>query len=222
MEEAVKQRIKEVLNIKGVNVNAFSNLNNKVQTTVNRQINGSSKITFDTINAFLHTYPDVSSEWLLRGHGDMFMHTEQQKDVYPARLSGAKGIPLVTAHAVAGLGNMDFAIREEDVKAYYVIPKFKYCNVDFMIEISGISMFPSYNSGDIVACTIIRNINVLQWNRCYIIATREQGLLCKRLRKSEKENCVFVVSDNKEYEPFDLPMDEITGIAMICGLIRLE
>ena len=49
-----------------------------------------------------------------------------------------KPIPLVTATAAAGFGNGHFSIAEEDVKEYYVIPKFRFCKVDFMIEVSEI------------------------------------------------------------------------------------
>lgn len=140
----------------------------------------------------------------------------------PANGNAGRLIPLVSQSAAAGFGNADFAISEADVKDYYVIPKFKYCKVDFMIEISGSSMYPKYNSGDVVACTIIRDGSFIQWNKCHIIATRDQGILCKRLRPSDKDGCIMAVSDNKDYPPFDIPKSEITGIALVCGVIRLE
>ena len=40
-----------------------------------------------------------------------------------------KPIPLVTETAAAGFGNCDFAIAEQDVKDYYVIPKFHDRNI---------------------------------------------------------------------------------------------
>ena len=58
-----------------------------------------------------------------------------------AARNGLHPIPLVTRKAAAGFGNGDFSIEEADVKEYYVIPKFKYCHVDFMIEVSGLSMY---------------------------------------------------------------------------------
>ena len=98
-----------------------------------------------------------------------------------------KPIPLVTETAAAGFGNCDFAIAEQDVKDYYVIPKFRYSRVDFMIEVSGLSMHPHFNPGDIIACTILTDRKFLQWNKCHVIATREQGILVKRLAKQAEE-----------------------------------
>lgn len=133
-----------------------------------------------------------------------------------------EGIPLVNITAIAGFGNANFAITQADVKEYYIVPKFKNCKIDFMIEISGSSMYPKYNSGDVVACTILHERNFIQWNKCHVIATREQGILCKRLCESNKDGCIKAISDNTNYPPFDIPETEITGIALVVGVIRLE
>jgi len=130
------------------------------------------------------------------------------------------GAPLISHEAAAGFGTAIFAIKDEDIMGRYVVPDFT--NIDFMIRVKGSSMYPKYSSGDIVACRIIRESRFIQWNKPYIIATKEQGLLCKRLRQSEKKNHILAISDNKDYPPFDIPSNEITGIALIVGTIRLE
>lgn len=139
-----------------------------------------------------------------------------------AARSGLNPIPLVTQRAAAGFGNADFSIAEDDVKEYYVIPKFKYCHVDFMIEVSGLSMYPHFNSGDVIACSILRNTGFIQWNKCHVIATREQGILVKRLMPGEDKKHLRAISDNKEYPPFEIPVDEITGIAIVVGSVGIE
>lgn len=139
-----------------------------------------------------------------------------------AARNGLHPIPLVTQKAAAGFGNGDFSIEEADVKEYYVIPKFKYCHVDFMIEISGLSMCPHFNPGDVIACSVLRSTQFLQWNKCHVIATREQGILVKRIMPGEDKKHLRAISDNKEYPPFDIPVDEITGIAVVVGSVGLE
>ena len=139
-----------------------------------------------------------------------------------AARNGLHPIPLVTQQAAAGFGNGDFSIEEADVKEYYVIPKFKYCHVDFMIEVSGLSMYQHFNSGDVIACSILRNTQFIQWNKCHVIATREQGILVKRIMPGEDKKHLRAISDNKEYPPFDIPVDEITGIAVVVGSVGLE
>lgn len=177
---------------------------------------------------------DVSGEWLLSGKGEMLKTNKRKVDEKNAiaqladkialqeKDKKAKSIPLVNVQAVAGFGNGQFAIMEDDVKAYYVIPKFRYLNVDFMIEVSGDSMQPHYMPGDIVACSILRNSGFLQWNRCHVIATMEQGILIKRLMPGNDEQCLKIVSDNPTYPPVLVPKDEITGIAIVVGRVSIE
>lgn len=134
--------------------------------------------------------------------------------------SSLNTIPLITFEAAAGFGTDKFSIAEEDIQARYVVPDFN--KIDFMIRVKGNSMVPKFCSGDIVACRILKEIKFIQWNKPYIIATIEQGLLCKRIMPSEKKDCIKAVSDNNEYIPFDIPRQEITGYAIIIGTIRLE
>jgi phage repressor protein C with HTH and peptisase S24 domain len=130
------------------------------------------------------------------------------------------GIPLIGLDVAAGFGTAEFSISDQDIQALYVVPDFS--NIDFMIRIKGNSMYPKYSSGDIIACRKIHDSKFIQWNKCYVIATIEQGLLVKRIRQGENLDHLLAVSDNKEYEPFEIPKDEITGIALVVGVIRLE
>lgn len=171
---------------------------------------------------------NISANWLLTGQGNMLVESTTMKEeceampFIPNESKECKPIPLVTERVAAGFGNEYFSIQKNDVKDYYVIPKFRFCNVDFMIEVSGLSMYPHFKSGDVIACTIIKDASFIQWNRCHVIATREQGILVKRIMPSEEKECFKIVSDNKEYPPFDLPKEEITGIALVVGSVSLE
>lgn len=135
---------------------------------------------------------------------------------------GQARIPLVTLSAVAGFGNNEFAIDKSDVKDYYVVPKFKDRRIDFMIEVSGSSMYPKYSSGDVVACTILRESQFIQWNKVHVIGTVEQGILIKRIKKGPDDDHLLLISDNKDYDPFIINRSEVTGIALVAGVIRLE
>lgn len=143
-------------------------------------------------------------------------------NILKGRGEAYKPIPFVGEAAVAGFGSADFAIKERDVKDYYVIPKFKDSNIDFMIEIHGESMYPTFKSGDVVACTIIRESTFIQWNRVHLIATAEQGILIKRLKKGVTGTTIMLVSDNPDYDPFDIELTDIKGLAIVQGLVRLE
>lgn len=133
-----------------------------------------------------------------------------------------EAIPLVSVQAVGGFAGRDFSIQEHDIEGYYIIPKFRHLDVDFLIEVTGDSMMPRFFPGDIIACSIINNPRFIQWNKPYLIATREDGMIVKRLRRSEEPDCLLAVSDNEDYEPFDIPKSEIDGLARVVGVIHTE
>lgn len=176
---------------------------------------------------------DISIDWLVTGNGPMLR--DQSEKVIPATSgSGEKqpiavktevdnpdAYPLIDLSAAAGFGTANFAIEKRDVKDYYVIPKFRDLKIDFMIEVSGSSMYPRINSGDIIACCIIKESKFIQWNKAHVISTTEQGLLVKRILEHD-DNSILAVSDNPEYPPFKIPINEITGIALVVGIVRIE
>jgi hypothetical protein len=211
-----KDRILQFIEYKGISKNKFYN-----ETGISNGIlDKKSGLSMDTIEKFYSTYPEINPEWLLTGKGEMLKsgntNTETSKE------ESVKGIPLVNATAIGGYGNNVFSFEERDVKDYYVIPKFKHKQVDFMIEVEGSSMYPKYNSGDVVACRIIKERNFIQWNKTHVIATREQGIIIKRIKPSDAPNSLLMVSDNESYDPFNVPEEEIEGLAIVVGVIRLE
>lgn len=215
----IKRNILQYIDIKGITKYKFYQ-----ETGITRgvldQNNGMSE---ENTTRILAQYKEINPEWLLTGNGEMLRSDQSpEKANQVVAVKTTRGIPLVTLSAVAGFGSGNFTVSEQDVKDYYVIPKFKYNRVDFMIEVSGSSMYPKYNSGDIVACTIIKEESFIQWNKCHVIATREQGILVKRIKKGDAEDKILAISDNKDYDPFLIPRSEITGIALVIGVIRLE
>jgi phage repressor protein C with HTH and peptisase S24 domain len=184
----------------------------------------------------------VSADWLISGEGDMLKQpnipiatTKREKLIsthsgnetcFEALTETTKkdkgAIPLVSERAVGGFANAHFSIKERDVVAYYIIPKFRYLAVDFMIEVTGDSMIPKFYPGDIIACSIINHSRYIEWNKCHLIATIDRGMLVKRIMPGTDKDCLTAVSDNKEYPPFDIPKDEITGMARIVGVIHIE
>lgn len=226
----IKERVYEFCSEKGIKIRDFERACGLSNGYISSMRTGFGR---EKLNNVLLAYPELNREWLLYGEGDMTRNSlvASLRDAEAERLKrdtagnttpGCTRLPLVTQMAIAGFGNADFAIKEGDVKDYYIVPKFRYHQVDFMIEISGSSMYPKYNSGDVVACTILRDGAFIQWNKCHIVATREQGILCKRLMPGSTDDTLKMVSDNENYPPFEVPKEDITGIALVVGVIRLE
>ena len=66
-------RIKEIITYSGLSDRAFALRCGLAQNTPNRQLNGVRELSLSTVNAILNTFTDISSEWLLRGKGQMLL-----------------------------------------------------------------------------------------------------------------------------------------------------
>lgn len=229
---SVSNRFEALIKALGYNKNSFAKALNTNNVTIGRIINENRKPSYETLELVLQHFGNINANWLLTGEGEMFLvktdhdqvHEAAQDDVPAEKYPSIKGLgyPLVEFRAVAGFGSGDFSISERDVKEWYVIPKFKHKKIDFMIEVEGSSMYPKYNSGDVVACKIIQGDSFIQWNKTHVIATKDQGIIIKRIKPGSTDQTLTMVSDNQQYDPFEVGLDNITGIALVIGVIRLE
>ena len=193
----------------------------------------------DMLVKILSLYPDLSADWLLRDKGDMliaafqptkengenfsnqsnFSSQDDEKPLARPAQTPQEGIPLIPFSAMAGVLTGEQTALEYECERY-VVPAFK--GADFLMQIKGTSMQPTYISGDIVACQKVAMTSIFfQWNKPYVIDTK-QGPLVKRIKPGSDKQHIILVSDNTDYDPFELPLEEINAVALVVGLIRLE
>lgn len=134
-------------------------------------------------------------------------------------LPSQQGIPLIPFDAAAGYMSGDGVQVMEYECEHYIVPTFK--GAEFLIRITGMSMYPKYASGDIVACARLPLDTFFQWNKVYVVDS-QQGILIKRIKQGRDDAHISLVSENKEFEPFELHRNELNSIALVIGLIRLE
>lgn len=164
---------------------------------------------------------DIDLNWLLTGEGSMFRKESEKENIPVAHPSDSpmEGIPLIPISAMAGAFTGEQTVLEYECERF-VVPTFK--GAEFLISVKGSSMYPKYNSGDIVACKRLPMDDIFfQWNKVYVLDT-DQGPLIKRVKPGSDKEHVLIVSDNEHYEPFELPFERIYHVALVIGVIRLE
>lgn len=169
---------------------------------LNNILNGSRGISDNFIDKFISAF-SLSQIDLFHNEGSL---TER------------KIIPLIPLEAFAGYPTEQFS--DMPIEEYYQINEFS--NADFLIRVKGDSMTPKYNGGDLVACKKIQEITFFQWHRIYVVYTKSQGIVIKRVEPAPTEDCIELVSDNPAYKPFLLKKEEIDDIAIVLGAVTLE
>ena len=74
-------RIKTLISHLGLSTRAFALKCELRQNTLSNQLNGMRDLSLPTVLAILSAYPEVSSEWLLRGEGDMIKQEVSTKEL---------------------------------------------------------------------------------------------------------------------------------------------
>lgn len=223
----ILSRIQEIASNEGITIGALERIIGASKGVLSRAINNGTDIQSKWLQVVVETYPQYSADWLLSGKGNMLKSPSSpntpidERSTEPAHHvpeGNREGIPLLPISAMAGAFTDDISVMEYECERY-VIPAFK--GADFLMQVSGDSMQPTYYSGDLVACQRIPlNDLFFQWNKTYVLDTL-QGPLIKRIRRGSDEQHVLIVSDNPAYEPFELSKDQFHGVALVRGLVRI-
>ncbi len=72
-KESILNRINEFREYTAISKSTLAASIGVEQTTLNNQLIGKRGLSLDTIIALLSSFSELSSEWLLRGRGDMFL-----------------------------------------------------------------------------------------------------------------------------------------------------
>lgn len=94
---------------------------------------------------------------------------------------------------------------------------------DGALHVTGDSMFPVIQPGDIIAYRVIHDLMSVTYGEIYILQMEHDGdiqVVLKIVKRSEKDGYVKLVSYNKEHDPMDVPMQWITHIARVVFSIR--
>ena len=73
MERAINKRIKEIIRYLNISDTEFSKRISMPQSTISNIFNRDSDIKYSILESILTQFEFISSEWLLRGEGSMFI-----------------------------------------------------------------------------------------------------------------------------------------------------
>lgn len=95
------------------------------------------------------------------------------------------------------------------------LPKINFPNIPHGtyrgFEIHGDSMLPM-ESGSIVICSYIENLKDVKKDRTYVVISKSEGVVYKRLIPDFEQNRLILKSDNDAYLPYHLAFEEVDEI----------
>jgi len=132
---------------------------------------------------------------------------------------GEENIELINQKASAGYLNSysDFEFIQNLPK--FQLPFLNFSGTHRAFEIKGDSMLP-LTSGSIVIGKYIEDIEFVKDGKTYILLTKEDGIVYKRVELLD--NSIKLISDNKEYEPYQIANLDILEIWEAIAFFSLD
>ena len=181
----------------------------------------------DKIQRIASHYPDLNTEWLLTGEGEMLKTSQEQSDGTQITLSG-KLIPFYDADAAAG---NEYGMSMEPARQVGMIEIGSVLrDSESAIRVYGNSMVPNYPAGCVIGLKLHTD-SFIEPGRVYVVETRDNRYL-KRLYYNKDHSCFHCLSDNQMkyedgprkgelyYQDFEIPIKEVVRLHRVVGVIK--
>ena len=173
---------------------------------------------------------DVSIDDLL--HIDLSLGTgsyKQKEDglrILPVsidRESGKELIPLIPERAAAGYtkGYGDAEYIESLPHFSLPLPELDQNRSYRTFQIEGDSMLPIV-SGSYIISEYLQDWRRIKSGECYILVTREDGIVFKRVEPDLNARKLTLISDNPEYTPYDIELSQVLEVWQARGVISFD
>ena len=168
---------------------------------------GDSDLGKKTIDKILSFYQDLNRVWLLTGEGEML------KESTDVAVPHNRIRYWVDVDATAG----GVTLFDDLVTNKYIdldIPEFRDCTD--AVNLYGDSMLPLYKSGQIIILKEWME-SFIDYGNVYLVITKKGNRMVKYLRKGSDAQHVLCVSENKDFDPFEIEKEDILRLYLVKG-----
>ena len=176
-----------------------------------------NKITESTIGNYKNgkTKPTLANaEILIR-----YFEGEKTPPIDTPSISFTKGVPYYNIDFICGF---DLVLNDQTTKPEYLIDFRKYNDATCWCNVTGHSMEPEINHGDIIALKKIEDPSFLPLGEVYAIVTTNDMRTIKRLGKGDDKEHYNLIPTNKspEYGVQEIPKKMIRTIFQVLGCMK--
>lgn len=210
----IQKRLNQYIEMKGLSVRDFERKCGLSNGSASKIAENSRKSTFDRIST---SCPELNIDWLLTGKGEMI---NTDIPALPALQEQSAGNIRYWEDVSATGGCMEFLENPDEHEIKMIsVPRFADCTD--AVNIYGDSMYPVYKSGEIILIKPWKE-SFIDYGCCYLIVTKNGNRMVKYLRRSEHSDKVMCVSENKQFDPFEIDRSDILRLFLVRGSIKAD
>lgn len=214
----ILERLKQFIDSKGISVAAFEKSIGMSNASFGKSLRNNGAIGTDKLENILIAYPEISPDWLLTGRGDMIKCVSAKthtSDDIALSYDSAIGIPY---YDVDFIGGFDTIFNDQTTTPQQNIVFDQYSRADLWCNITGHSMAPKINHGDIIALKKC-SLQDIQYGEIYAIVM-DTIRTVKILRKSSNPGKLrFVPVNLQDYDEQDFDISRIQQVYEVLGCI---
>lgn len=197
------ERISKVIEAEGESPASFAAKIGITPTQIYDIQSGKTKsITAKTAAKIKAVYSNYSIEWLTTG-----------EDTAEPKTTGTDIRYWIDVDATAG-GVQQFDDMVTDKYISLSIPEFRDCTD--AVNLYGDSMVPLYKSGQIIILKEWKE-SFIDFGNVYLVVTKSGNRMVKYLRKGSDAAHILCVSENKEFDPFEIEKTDILRLYLVKG-----
>lgn len=211
MEQTVKQRLIEFMRAKKLSQKRFETIAGLSNGYINslRQAPTATKL-----QSILSAFPDLNQQWLLTGEGKMLIDDEVMKSDAGRPFFGSLPVS-------AGRVEQYPDILNCQPTGFIDIPQTH--GAEFFFPVIGMSMKPTIDEGEVIGVTHIDSYETTNPDRVYMIVTRDNERMIKRiLHYNKEEETITLGSDNPNYPDSTLNVDLVVDIYKVVFHMKIE
>jgi len=225
----VSTRLGEFIEAVGISYYAFENTIGASRGAISKAVKDEKSIGSNVLEKILIHFPQLNPDWLLTGNGAMFTSGASETGVKQYRLRTDniienQRIPLYNLEAVAGIVPLFGNAAATKPADYISVPHLPKC--DGAVYVTGDSMRPVLNSGDIVMYKIIDDIkNSIFYGEMYLLGLDLGGdeyITVKYIHRSDAPDYLRLVSENPAHSPKEVPLTAVRAMGLVKGSIRIN
>lgn len=165
----------------------------------------------------------VSKRWLRTGED-----TPYGKEKLPSVIvsnddifkpAARKGTPVYDIDVTAGASERAMLFADDSVVGNIEMPGVP--EDSFIVRVSGDSMRPVINNGDLVALKQVKNPDIIYWGQIYVLLLEDYRMI-KYVRKHKDKSKIILRSENPDYDDIEVKRSDIRDMMLVTNIIHID
>lgn len=220
-DNEIIDRIKYLMKEQNVRQIDFAKKIDVDPSNLSKYLNGHLAISDSLLNRIVVNL-GVSKEWLEHGTDLPFakqLSPKSHQVTQSVDNAGMQGVPVYDIDVTAGNMPRSQLFAQEHIAGSICLPDLiaQDCRI---VHVSGDSMTPVIDNGDLIAVREVSNTQYIVWGRIYVV-TLEDMRLVKYVRKHSDPNMVILRSANPDYDDIEVKRSDILDLMQVESVIHI-